>query len=377
MHLAETLWPRPPRLSHAAGGRLRFRRLYLEDPVDRLRFHLAQPVGARGGSLRESMYRLDPSGNPRLKGGCHLALVAEEGGQPIGRFLVSCQPGAREAWFCCADLPPKAEAADGLLGRAVRWCRERNVGALRGPFGLGLDDPAGLPTEIPAGGTGAHIGTCLQAAGLQPCEERLGWQIRLEGEGDILDRLLARSERSLDQLGVRVRNAGLRHLHAEMVGWEEILSALHDGRWGDEGPGPCPANERLHELARFALPGSVQVAEVDDKPAGFSLTLPESMTLRRGGSLARAWEGTCLQWGHYRAEHLRVRLIAVHPAWEESGLAEALLAKALDNCRLSGARAVDVGPTPASAHGICRTMRELGAPLVGRAQIFQCRFDSV
>ncbi|MBL8615454.1 MAG: hypothetical protein JNM72_07590 [Deltaproteobacteria bacterium] len=362
---------------HALDPRpLRVERLDLRRRAERLRFYEAERVcrsgegGFRPHFRRDALYWMDPAGSPALEHADSLALCASRGAEVVGRVLAVRPPGAVDGLFsafCCRD---DEGAARALIDRCGAWLRALGCARVVGPVGLGVDDGAGVPVRGGAGGPvePPHLARLLEAVGLQPAAELAAWTWPLDVHDQRLGRLFAQAARTEERLGLQVRTADLRHLERELPRWRVVAGGLGPTRLGAAG---APASACLFlELARAALPESVIFAELDGRPVGVAVTVPDTAHLRTVDGSA----GPLTLWRLLRARHevrrARLRLLATLPEAAGLGIEEVLLAETARRGLLRGWTALELVEVPLDDHAVVGAARALGAARHSSAQVY-------
>lgn len=377
--------PPPPAAPSPAGappapGRLRVEHLDLRHRADRLAFYEAE-LRCRSGEhsflppfRRDALYWLDPAGNPALSGAQTLALRVRRDDRVVGRLLGLRRPGAAEGYFSAFACQDDPDAAEALFDRCARWLRELGCGQLLGPVGLAADAAPGVQQAVaaePAGPTRCdppHLQRLIEGSGLCAAGELAAWRWQLDVHDPRLQSLFERAARIEARGHVQVRSADLRHFERELRGWRTLSGQLHEGPFA--GAGPEASACRLRELARAALPESVLVAELDGRPVGVAVSVPDTDHLRTASGRISPLTLWRLVSARHEVRRARLRLLASAPEAAGWGVETVLLAETARRGLLRGWREIELGEAPLDDHALTSAARDLGACLSRRGRVF-------
>jgi len=173
-----------------------------------------------------------------------------------------------------------AAAAEQLVAHAAAWCRQRGATELRGPIDLSTNYRCGLLIE---GDPGTPVmmmpynppqyADWLTAAGLQKAKDL----VALAGTKEGIDRKrMARIAEHLQKRNAaRLRQVDMRRFTEDVRTMWRLYESIWDRNWGFT---PMPEAEFLaqaRDLKKIAHPALLQIAEVEGKPVGFLVALPD------------------------------------------------------------------------------------------------------
>lgn len=354
------------------------------------RVHAAQPLFV-SPLIRDQMWFLDPDRNPSAEGLEIQAFVAHQARREVGRVIAfvdpergSCGCDEPTGFFGFFDASPDPAVAAALFDRARRWLRARGCDHLEGPVDLGLEHGGGVlvqgcdrPPVVGAAWNPTYYAPLMASVGLVPSRELLSWGWPV-GDGEAAARLADRAERLVDRAArtgargrIRVRAADTRRLEAELSDWHDIFNASQRDRGGC-----APVRRRVfdalaYDLTRVALDDLILFAEVDGRPAGVAVTVPDvNPLLSRSG---RLFPFTWLRLHRRRAQVTRGRLrwLSVHPDFRMQGIETVLLAETARAARGLGLEAIDVCWTGEDDHAVNHEIRQVGARLDRRHRIYR------
>lgn len=296
---------------------------------------------------RDERRRWDPRHNPSLAGRRVWRFVAWRGRRVVGRIAAVLDPEFARRWspatglfgfFECADDPGVSAALFAAAEEALRM--EGSASRVVGPVNLTFHDEMGLLVG------GFETRPSFLTPFNPPYYQGL---VECEGYRPLLDQHAYRwtpgspPHPAVGRAVRRAMSAGtvLRAMCPER--WESELRLLHalynesfDGVWGFV---PIPWNDfrlRAEGFKPFYRPELVRIAEVNGRPVGFVLALPDLNPLLatvRGRLFPIG--ALCLALGVPRLREARCMLLAVAPIATGRGIALALVTGlAAAGCRL-------------------------------------------
>ena len=230
--------------------------------------------------------------------------------------------------------------AQGLLDTAAGWLRERGMEAIRGPesysqneeVGLLIDgfdmSPVVLMTYNPR-----YYQDFIEQAGFEKAQDLYAWDLLTNIFDYDVQKLPRKFVRVADQARERedlvVRTFDMKRFGEEM----EIAKSVYNQTWAKNwGFVPLTDNEMEHlgqELKMIIDPDLVYIAEVDGKPAGICLGLPDVyQALRKARPQPNVWSLPItlakFLWYRRKVDAFRLWALGVVPEYRALGI-EALL----------------------------------------------------
>jgi hypothetical protein len=292
-------------------------RLYAHDP------NWSPPLKSEVRAL------IDPKHNPWFEHAEATFFLAERAGRVVGRIsaqvdrLVLAAPTAQGGgpgvghWgmFEAADR----ETATALIGGAEDWLRGKGMTRAMGPFSLSVWDEPGLliqghdhPPTVMMGHHLASYEGWIESAGYRGVKDLRTYELRIdEAFPDLVRRIVASGERDPR---IRIRKVDKAKFDQEAA---LILNILNDAWSGNWGYVPLTDAEIAHagkKLKPIVFEDLIRVAEIDGRPVGFMMTLPNlnEMTDDLNGSLyPLGWARLLLRLRAPRVRTMRVPLMGV------------------------------------------------------------------
>jgi GNAT superfamily N-acetyltransferase len=228
----------------------------------------------------------NPKKNPYYLHSEVMLFLAVRDGRSVGR--ISAQTNTEHnkehkdnigffGFFECED---DQEAADALFSAAYEWNRYRGKTAMRGPMNLSVNQECGLLVD------GYDTPPMVMMRHDLPYYRRLYENYGLEKVMDLYAYLAERTEMparvaraaELLQKRVKVDIRSLSHdkkqLRKDIETVFQIYTRAWEYNWGNVPMTEAEFEHIVEELLPIADPDLVFIAEVEGKPAGFSLALP-------------------------------------------------------------------------------------------------------
>jgi len=236
--------------------------------------------------ISEMKKKFDRSKNPFFRYADVQPFLAIRGTKIVGRIVAINNPRHNEfhkektGFFGLFECIEDAQVAKALVDAAAQWLRQRGMEVIRGPvnfssneeWGLlieGFDDPPAImmPYNPP------YYTLLLESCGLRKAKDLYAYTI--DDTAVMPEKVLRITELVRKKTNITFRSINFAHLKHEI----EVLKSVYNSAWtANWGFYPMTEEEfdyMAKELKRFAVPDLILIAEVDGKPAGFSLTLPD------------------------------------------------------------------------------------------------------
>lgn len=331
---------------------------------------------------------LNPRKHPFYRHGAAVPLLALRGGRPVGRLLVSDDPRYNEQYqanvgcfgmFECLDDP---EAAGALLEAASRWLRARGRTAIMGPIDYSCNYPMGLlidgfdtPPRIMMNHHRPYYGRLLESCGLAKLKDFYAWWF--VDPHDMSDRW-RRLAGWLAQRGqVKIRPFRRNEFDAELRRCKEVYDDGYQGNWGVVRLTDDEFRYFAKRLAKIGIAEQVLLAEVDGRPVGFSITLPDL------NEAIQPLNGRLMRWGlpigllrlMYRIPRIktaRMMVLVILEEYRRRGVAELMILHTLEHGKtVIGYTGAELGWTAEDNYLINRTVEGVGAKRYKTYRIYE------
>ena len=220
------------------------------------------------------------------------------------------------------------DVAGALLTAAEGWVGERGLRRIRGPLSFSTNEECGLlvdgfetapkvmmPHHLP------YYATLLRTAGYTRAKDLFAYLIDLREDATIPERLVQGVERLRKKQAITIRSIDLRRFTEEI----RVLHAIYHRAWAQNW-GFVPMTEAEVELLARTLrlvadPRLCLIAELENRPVGFALALPDyNQALRHMNGRLFPLGFLKLLWYRRRIDALRVLLLGTNPDVRVRGL---------------------------------------------------------
>ncbi|MEU0272714.1 N-acetyltransferase [Streptomyces sp. NPDC006307] len=322
----------PPAIGHVEVTAVRTssdRAAFMELPY-RLHRHLPLWVPPLRGELRAL---LDPRRNPFFGHAEVRLFLARRRGEVVGRIAAHTNPrfeehhGCSTGFFGFFDTIDDVTVARALADAAATWLGGHSRPTMLGPVSFTTNDECGLLVDgfdqrpaVMMPYTPAYYPRLLERTGFTTAKDLLAWEFPTTLHEDPgLTRAAARLARGR---ALTVRRVDLRRFAEEA----ELIRTLYNDALGDNW-GVCPFERNefgilARRLKPFLCPDLVVIGQVDGRPAGFGLALPDiarALAAARGGLFTCGLPLGLARFLFARRRLDRARLVAMGVSEEHRG----------------------------------------------------------
>ncbi|MBU4272567.1 MAG: hypothetical protein KKA28_11960 [Planctomycetes bacterium] len=310
-------------------------RIYADDP------HWVPPL------LVEVKEFLNRRKHPFYKHGEATKFIALRGDQCVGRILVSDDSRYNRqhdanvgcfGMFECVDDRPTAHA---LLDAVAGWLRSHGRSTVMGPIDYSTNYPCGLliegfhaPPRIMMNHNRPYYADLLESWGLRKAKDLYAWWF--VDPHDLASRWQERAERIAKRSGVVIRPFRTDDFAAEMARCREIYNDAMCDLWGFVKLTEAEFQYFAKRLSKMAIADQVLLAEIEGRPVGFSITMPDI------NEAIRPLHGRLTRWGlplgllrllrrKRRIKTARMVVLDVLKEYRRRGVAEMLILRTLDH----------------------------------------------
>jgi len=231
---------------------------------------------------------LDVVKNPFYRNSDIQLYLALKNSIPVGRIAaIECRPHNHfhqekigfYGFFECED---NQETANALFEAAENWARSRGLTALRGPMNPSTNHECGLLVRgqshhpyVMTTWNPKYYEALHERAHYKGVKDLLGYYIAADQGKDLPPRVVQIAEEARKSSRIIFRDFDIKNFDSEVEKCFEIYNSAWESNWGFF---PMTRDEFFHMAkdmklildTRFAY-----IAEVDGKPAGFNLVLPD------------------------------------------------------------------------------------------------------
>jgi GNAT superfamily N-acetyltransferase len=242
---------------------------------------------------------IDRKNNPFYRHASMELFIAERHGVPVGRIAAIVNANHNKeheenigffGFFECVD---DQETADSLFEAASEWLRTQKVDAVRGPASPSVNDEYGMlvdgfqyPPAVLMAYNPPYYPRLTENHGFTKARDMFAYL--LHDEKFRSEKLRRVSEAVKKRQGLVIRTLNMKDFEAEVRKIRELYNKGWSRNWGEV---PMTEEEFAYaakDLKSIVDPDLVIIAEVQGKPVGFALSLPDLnqiMIRNRGGRL--------------------------------------------------------------------------------------------
>lgn len=290
----------------------------------------------------ENLQRMSERFNPFFKNARAKYYMAFRDGRPVGRISAHEVFNFNKfqnlkwgyfGWFECEDYP---ETAKALIDTAERQVKEWGLDTIVGPMNYTVNHECGLlidgfdtPPMILMTHNPPYYQKLIEACGYDKAQDLFAY--RMDSTEPVPEGVRKIADHIRMTPNVKFRTWDIKNnLRSEIIAFHEIYNAAWNRNWGF-----CPLelDELLsHEMEfKFLLDEEISfMAEVEGKPAGFSLSLPNinEAIIHMNGSVK---PGSILKFLKARKNisGLRVFALGVKPEYRSVGIGAVFYADTL------------------------------------------------
>lgn len=235
-------------------------------------------------------------------------------------------------FFGYFECLPEPAAARGLIDAAAAWLKQRDLCMMRGPMNPSTNDECGFlldgfdtPPMIMMAYTPSYYLDQMEQCGLKKAKDLYAYItiIKEVSVGERLERLASIIKAKVP--GLVVRPARMREFSRELAAVKEIYNSAWSHNWGFVPMTDEEIESMAHRLKPLIEPELLIMAEVNGRPAGFFMAVPDYNQVlgRINGRLGPLGLMKFL-WYRRRISDIRVLTLGVKEEYRRKGI-EALL----------------------------------------------------
>lgn len=337
---------------------------------------------------------LNQATHPFYRHGTAEAFLARRNGQTVGRILVSDDPRYNQSHnsnvgcFGLLETTNDVRTCRTLLDTASRWLKARGRTEILGPIDYSTNYPTGLlvdgfdtPPSVMMNHQPEYYQYLFTACGLSKAKDLYAWHF--DGRNQMNAAWRERVERLTSRYRVKVRPISLKDFDAEIARCKEIYNESFEENWGFVKMTDAEFDHLGREVKQMAVPELIQLAEVDGRPVGLSLAMPNLNEAIKplGGRLTTAGIPIGLVRLLVRlrkVKTVRLAVLGVLPGYRRRGVAEAMIQQTFQNgFEKLGYRSAELGWTLEDNRLVNRMIERVGGRRYKTYRIYQKELKSV
>ena len=274
--------------------------------------------------ISERMQALSARTNPFFEHADVEMWLAVRDGRDVGRISAQIDhlaPQDDEAPTGAFGLIAAEDDGDvfaALFEAAEAWLKARGMAVAMGPFNLSVNEEVGLlvdgfdtPPMVMMGHDPPYAGARVEAQGYVKAKDLYAYIADLAD--DIPEKVLKRANRDA-QSGVVLRRLDMSRYDTEVAMLTEILNDAWSGNWGFTATTEAETRQLARSMRQVVEPRMIWFAEVDGKPAGCLVALPnvnEAIVGLNGRLMPFGWARLLWRLKVKRVKTVRLPLLGV------------------------------------------------------------------
>lgn len=242
--------------------------------------------------------RLNRRKNPFFEHGAASYFLARANGEVLGRIaaikneLHNQTHNDQVGFFGWFESVDRADVAEALLDRAEDWLRERGCSSIRGPVSFSVNDECGVlvdgfdsPPRILMAYNPPYYEALLQGQRFEKAMDLYAWKLPVLEFGE--DRMKRIVEKVKKRENLVIRDFNMRDLPGEVQRLKALYNDAWEKNWGFVPMTDLEIEHMARDLKPIIDPRLGCFVEIDGRPVGFSLVLPDlnEITIHLNGRL--------------------------------------------------------------------------------------------
>lgn len=330
---------------------------------------------------------LDQKKNPFFRHSEMQLFLAEKDGKIAGRIAAIKNDNHnsfhkdKTGFFGFFESIDDEEVSDMLLEHACAWCKEKGLDEIRGPVNPSTNDECGLLVDgfdaspvflMPY--NPKYYQKLIENFGFEKGNNLYAYYIHAEviNNKSVMDKLERMAKLIKQRSGVELRYLNMKDLKNEVRKIEEVYNSAWESNWGFV---PITSEEfdyMAESLKMVADPNLVFFAEIEGKPVGFSLSLPDF------NQVLKKMNGRLLPFGFIKMllnkrkiDNLRVIIMGVKPEFQKKGIDSLFYLQTIVNGNKFGCKGAEISWVLEDNMPMRMTAEKLGAEIYKKYRIYQ------
>ncbi len=235
---------------------------------------------------------LDPQKNPFFEHSEVELFLAQRDGETVGTIaaIINDNHNAfheeKAGFFGLFEVIEDYAVADGLLTTARDWVKAKGMDVIRGPMNMSVNDECGLlvdgfdssPVVMMTYNPRYYV-DFIERFGFVKAKDLYAYIVSTDIFDSKLEnippKVLRVAEAARKRAGVRVRKINMQDFDAEVEKAKAVYNSAWEKNWGAVPMTDAEFDHLAHGLKKFLDPDLLLIAEVDDRPVGIFVGLPD------------------------------------------------------------------------------------------------------
>jgi GNAT superfamily N-acetyltransferase len=263
-------------------------------------------------------------------------LARDEKGEVVGRVTAHINErhnrhsGEKAGFFGFFECIEDQGAASALMAAAEGVLRARGMKVIRGPFNFSTNEECGFlvqgfdrPPSLMMPYTKPDYPDLMTRLGYSKAKDLLAYEY--EYQGSIPDHLVRFSQRIRERKRIVIRPINMQRFVEDVETIFRIYNAAWSRNWGFVPVTEEEFRSTAKDLRSIVDPSIVLIAEIEGRPVGFSVTLPDyNVLLKKMNGRLFPFGFLHLLFGRKSIRRVRTLLLGVEAEYRLSGI-DALL----------------------------------------------------
>ena len=329
--------------------------------------------------------RLSPEKHPFHKHAAVQYFLARLNGQAVGRIAAIVNHrhiqfhNESVGFFGFFESIDDQDVAQALLAAAEQWAGKRGVRSIRGPMSFSTNEECGLLVEgfntapmIMMSHHRPSYARLIRTAGYAKAKDLLAYLIDLREDATIPERLVHGVQRLQRKQAITIRPIELRRFKEEIRVLHAIYHRAWKHNWGFVPMTEAEVDLLARTLRLVADPKLCLIAELENRPVGFALALPDyNQALQHMNGRLFPLGLLKFLWYRRQIDALRILLLGTNPDVRVRGLDAMLYLKLWQDVPSYGYRLVECSWILEENWDMRRGLERMGAQIYKTYRIFE------
>ncbi|MCX7877852.1 MAG: hypothetical protein N2510_04325 [Ignavibacteria bacterium] len=330
---------------------------------------------------------LDPKRNPFFKHSEIQLFIAEKNGRFAGRIAAIKNNNHnnfhkdKAGFFGFFECENDQDVADLLLDTACQWINDKGLDKVYGPVNPSTNDEMGFLLEgfdsspvLMMPYNPKYYLDFAEKYGLKKAKDLYAYYIPAEVIKDekVMNKLERMAELIKKRSDVTTRFINMKDLNNEVRKIEEIYNSAWENNWGFVPLTTEEFDYMADSLKMVVDPELVIFAEVNGKPAGFSLSLPDfNQVLKKLNGRVLPFGFIKLITAKKKIDLLRVIIMGVKPEYQKRGIDSVFYLETIKNGVKNGYKGAEISWVLEDNMPMVMTAEKLGAYIYKKYRIYE------
>lgn len=281
--------------------------------------------------LSEIKTTLDPAKNPFFQHASIQLFLAKLDKKCFGRIAAIIDQNYIETrqemvgLFGFFDTVDNLDIARALFNTASQWLREEGMKRMLGPANPSMNDELGvlidafdIPPAVKMVWNPPYYKSLYEQCGFEKSMDLMAWRMHAD---EASERVLRIGELVKKRTSIKLRNPDIKKFDHEIAVFRKIYNQAWSDNWGFVPWTEAEFQHAAKSLKQIIDTDLVFIAELEGKPVGFSLTLPDiNQALIKTNGRLFPFGLLKLLWYSRKIDASRVVIMGVLPEYRNRGV---------------------------------------------------------